>query len=390
MKSLRSWLVLGACLWALWHFALPVGQQLAPRSQRLFFIWVQGDLDHKVPLGGDDPTFQAWAKEVEALMQIFQRTSHPMRVELLADQGTFLQHQALWERWAKTYPDVWKLTDIRTIHWPDASWVLEQCEHGIPAVCSDILRIFYLRHDAYSINLYMDVDAFVYHRSHQTMSTAHLLGWDVKEPGLYHGASVGRDPKDSVVNNDYILSDRFEHWDFLHALAASRLVEYRDLLQHAALRSKIQSPRAYHSHMKTFLASWKKSPARNIHPLGWVVEAYGPWFWLHLSAEGRSRFYPLPASPTAGSWKGGSAISSQGSLSYQAAVAWLGEDLALESMRLLWMMEDVRHVRSSKLQNALQEEMWQLWCRQDAAVRAQWRWAFHMPLPGFNEQERAC
>lgn len=324
------------------------------KSYRLLFIWVQGDMGSVVrPIGGDDAQFDAWRTHVESLLvAACDKKRHDRKtdvvVELTLDQKSYVHHKDLIDSWKKRYPKNFDMTFVDQMYdlYPEISWALDQCHSGIPALCSDVLRLWHLPQD-YDMNVYMDVDTFVARHSDQMrLSSALSLGSRVVNRGVYHGVQSSSNPKDNLCNNDLIIDYGSDNWPLIKATSLSALEAYKEPWQ--SLSNRMLWKKSYEGYVEDLnvrLSWWESHPYLNFHPIGMVVHVNGPWFWLSLSAEGHSAFYNIPLSPNQGSWKGGSDTSIKGSMTYGSLKHWWG-DRANRVLKLTLMASDYQYLLS--------------------------------------------
>lgn len=343
-------------------------------SYRLLFVWVQGDMAPGVrPIGGNQNNFESWKKHTEALLtQALRRraldsNASQVIVEVVLDEATYVHHLDLLERWQREYPSQLRVTQLDKIRqtYPQISWALDQCDLGIAALCSDVIRIWHLPKE-FDMNVYLDIDTFIDRHEHPNrLSSAIGLGSRVLSPGVYHAVQTSANPKDNLCNNDMLVDYGATNWPLIHAMAASSLDSYRGpwiSLSQRHLWRGLDGEKIYEQQLEKRLAWWVAHPAQNFHPLGMIVHINGPWFWLHLSAEGHSAFYQIPIARNSGSWKGGSDVSIKGSMNYGALHYWLGSD-AQDVLKLTMMAYDYQYLTSHQV-------VWR--CALAAKIAKQW------------------
>lgn len=326
-------------------------------SYRLLFIWVQGDMGPEVrPIGGDPTQFAHWQKHTESLLShvasraLLDRAMPKFQIEIVLDEPTYRKHRALFDLWQERYPSYIRLTQLNQLYrlYPELSWVLGQCRSGVPALCSDVIRIWHLPQN-YSMNVYLDIDTFIdRHEGKNKLSSALSLGAQVKNKGVYHAVQTSPRASGNLCNNDIIVDYGSNNWPLIKSIALGSLENYKHPWQALTKRHtwhQVDGRANYQRQLEERLTWWVSHPYDNFHPLGMVVQINGPWFWLHLTAEGHSGFYQIPVTLNSGSWKGGREVSIKGSMNYASLKHWMGAS-APRILRLTLMAADYQYLKA--------------------------------------------
>lgn len=291
------------------------------KSYRMLQIWVQGDKlawGDASPIGGDEKDFEEWKKA----MNLFLLKAHEHRslatvtVELVLDYPTQQLHQSLLEEWQQHYPSCLIVTPIEAIidHYPSLKTSLAQCTQGIPAVCSDILRVWHLR-QPFDVNIYIDVDTFIYRAKNQynpfvfnkedDLPSHKAWGLNLSEKGVYTGFLLDREKGNIVSNNDMII-DFFDQdsWIVIKAVAENHLNRYQDFLTFITERSLLLDCDfyTYEAYLLKKIEWAKKNPTLNFNQVPMIIGLVGPAFWRMHQLEGWVKPYYLPSMPSSGLW----------------------------------------------------------------------------------------
>lgn len=327
------------------------------KDYRLLFIWVQGGVSpHVRPIGGNAANNAQWVMHTESfLREAAYRFEHNdnapfVHVEVVVDPPTYALHKLLFDRWREQYGEHILITPVSVVgeKYPLISKHLQQCTSGIPALCSDIIRLFYLKNSC-DMNVYMDIDLFINaHREGFKKDSAHTYGLAGQDYTLHQSYFIG-DRKNEIVNNDFLVDRHYQEWDKLHQDGYKQLALYDKPMEFLYLRYKwINDPMVYDSVLQEKHAWYKKNRTINFHPINSVLHIVGPVFWLKQNECGRVENYKIPNMPNASSWIAGPLHlkSVDGYMTYDILHKNMGDDVAEHAMLLTFMAHDYQLLKA--------------------------------------------
>ncbi len=302
-------------------------------------IWVQNPQNSEPWLnciGGKKDIFLKWKIFIERwLYETRRHVKSPVKFILIGDAQTFAYHNDLFKVWTQRYPNAFEFvfyTDvIKNITADVYSLVQEQCTHGIPAACSDFIRIASIDHFNSDFLVYMDIDTFVHRlenakniylpRSPLSENSAISMGVGaVTRPGIYHGVlyekGSGIDGNSLRMNNDFLISAKSDAAlkAAIMRMAESRLADSADLVHLISMRSSIHSVQQYIFYQNQRLDLAKKNINQNFLYVPFIIFSTGPGFWKDLYMSGWSKAYPSIDIYSTGEWMDKGTVSQQASI----------------------------------------------------------------------------
>jgi len=286
---------------------------------RLLQIWVQGDRVNAVnPIGGDQKSFLDWKEKMTIFLD--QANKHAQKthvvVELVLDRLTQDYHHDLLQHWQERYPLHLIITSAENMsqEYPLIAEPLKQCSEGIPALCSDILRVWHLQ-QPYDINVYMDIDTFIFRSTHHynpylfkqdplSVSSDVAFGAHLNGKGIYHSLSIQNNPPKFIFNNDFVVDYHADHWNLIKSITSRNFSQYQSFLDLISMRSTFidKDYKAYQEYLQSKKAWAELNPFLNMNQIPLVMMLTGPAFWKSLYLQGWSKGYEFPSIPSSGEW----------------------------------------------------------------------------------------
>ncbi len=294
------------------------------QSYRFLQIWVQSDSTKRpfvIPVGSSDLDLEQWSQGVDHfLQQSFRYPNVSFLYSFITDEKTFYQHNDLFLKWTEKYPKKIEFVFYSDLlaPLPQLTNAPNQCENGIAAACSDLLRLISLHNPLYDYNVYMDIDTFIHCRkfalnpllpsSPFAHSSKHFLGLSLSTPGLAHSSYtyVGNTIDQSTlhINNDLLIDFKTPQWlwNFVQSLGFQRLEPAANFFDLLAERPLLTTYEQYLLHLDTKVQFALEHPHQNINQVPLVINTVGPGLWKDLYLRGLSHRYPLPVIPSNGGW----------------------------------------------------------------------------------------
>lgn len=292
-------------------------------SYRFMQIWVQADracAPYVNPIGGNRSDYLEWKSGIaEFLRQTKRHRLDNITLELYLDELTFIYHQDDFRQFLK-YP-AFKCSFVEDFITPDNAYPLSmgfaQCVDGIPALCSDFLRISLLHDFHFDYNVYMDIDTFIYrlkYRKYPTLpntvimaSSDHVFGLYAQPETISHSFSfLKRNDHDSSIetNNDCIVDYHGPEvlWSVIQALAEQRLSKVNGLFDLLLARPYINSYEEYQYYLNAKIQWALANPDSNVNQIPLVIETTGPGFWKDMDLRLLTQPYVVATIPSSGGW----------------------------------------------------------------------------------------
>jgi len=293
-------------------------------SYRFLQIWVQADSPKRpfiVAIGASESDLKSWSKGLERLL--YQSLRYPdvtFLYSFITDEKTFYQNNDLFSDWKDRYADKIEFILYNDVFapYPELAYGLNQCENGIAAACSDIIRLVTLHNPSYDYNVYMDIDTFIHRRksaknpflalSPFSSTSPHLFGLNLTQPGLAQscfslvGASF--DQSSLQINNDFLIDYQTPDWlwAFVQSIGFHRLSQASPLLDLLAQRSLVTSFSSYQEHLERKVQYALNNSSHNMNQIPLVIATAGPGLWKDLYLRNISKRYDLPIIPSSGGW----------------------------------------------------------------------------------------
>lgn len=270
-------------------FAQNINERDIERA-RLVQIWV-GTAGESRPIGGSEQQCAQWAAAISELLHECQATGASLEVLLIVDEAVLAQNQDLQKHWEKQYPLSvrWIVVSSLIEQMPEKmSCVLStQCSWGIPAICSDVVRLAALSLDDTDLAIYADIDTLTQAWARGKGDSAAFLGLTELRPGIRHHYFTSQ--SQVSWNNDLIV--RYHAMGSMHkilALAEKNFLQhasvYNDLSeQHQRLNALNQGNYLTDLHQRT--QAFQQNPTRNINRYSQILSAsgVGPGLWRRAS-----------------------------------------------------------------------------------------------------------
>lgn len=316
-------------------------------SHRIFCLWFGGSRQaytDNIIIGGNKKEANIWFDGVEDMLLGYNQAEvKPKFVfEIVSDQKTYKSHEAKINNFKQRFPNNFKhslLDDLDDQYKPPLE-VLEHATDGNPAFASDALRLFYLPHKDFKLNVYMDVDAFNDKISHLTRYNHYkIFGTEVRDNGVF----ISKNANDYLVERNLNSTD----WQKLKDLAFNNYLANKELIDHQKDRARFKgSPNflEYEEKINKLVKLQLEHPKTQIEIVTAIIQSYGPSLWV-------SAAYGLVPSVKTNQWINDEVVSAQ---------AWKGGGgiplgLKLSSASMLDELDIIKDLSAFLDQNTLQE-----------------------------------
>ncbi|NBX71387.1 hypothetical protein EBQ91_00535, partial [bacterium] len=260
------------------------------KSYRFINIWAQGERYKKEDysyIGGQHKNYRVWKKSVENfLFEAKQHLEYKILFEVFVDQRTYALCFDTLAKWEKTYPHTFKITLIDQLK--DDDFLIEplkQCSEGIPAICSDVLRVMYLHNPDYEVNVYMDVDTLIEgYRSRKKYSSINAFGLQLPGKGIFNTLEMS--PNKIIWNNDFIVDKGTDKdWDLIQSFLKQNFTlyqkAYRDIYRRS-IRSKLESFSDYLEDLEERALWWQQNSHMNFNQNSMIGQVLSGGFFADM------------------------------------------------------------------------------------------------------------
>ncbi|NBW57409.1 hypothetical protein EBR43_06420 [bacterium] len=349
------------------------------KRYRLLQIWVQGDrLNDVNPIGGDQQSFFSWKEKMSMFLEQANKNAQKVHVvvELVLDRRTQDYHHDLLQQWQARYPLHLIMTSVETMpqEYPVIAEPLKQCSEGIPAVCSDILRVWHLQ-QPYDINVYMDIDTFIFRSTRYynpyllkndplAVSSDVAFGAHLNGKGIYHSLSIQNNPPRFIFNNDFIVDYHADHWALIKSITSRNFMQYQGFLDLISMRSHYLNKdyKSYQEYLQSKKAWAELHPFLNINQVPIVMMLTGPAFWQHLYLQEWSKGYEFASIPSSGEWMNATG-SVYGAMNNQILKEIFNDETRAHIINMMFMAHDYHYFKKFPISwiNELKKDLLKSW-----------------------------